>query len=408
MAAWKVDAYRRYFWVSALSMGGRAVQSTAIGYVVYDISGSDFLLGLVSFMQSVPQLLLAPLVGVIVDRYDRRHILALQFTVQALGFALLGVLAVLGALTVPAIGAVVVVMGIANAFSYPSTSALVPSIVPLGAVQSANAIGSLVGNVSRISTPMLVGWMIDLAGIGAALLLGAGFYAPAAGLIVTVPLAAGALAHVAVRGTLRPEQPARTFRGDIGEAFRYIRATPVVRAAVLNDVFPYLFGLSYIALLPAIARETLAGGAQTLGVLFSIGGVGALFGTVAAGMLTGRGRRGRTIWVTMLGFGTSLVLVALGDRYLEILPALFLAGFFQMIYTIQSDTLVQTLSEPKFRGRVLAAQSMINGLMPIGFLQLGIVAELTSPAFAIAVNGCILVGAGIFTLLFRPVMRHLD
>jgi hypothetical protein len=280
--------------------------------------------------------------------------------------------------------------------------------VPLPAVQSANAIGSMMGNVSRIATPIVAGWTIDAFGIAAALLLGVGFYLPAAALILTVPLVAGALAHVTARGTLRPEAPARTFRGDIGEALAYIRATPVVRAAVLNDVFPYLFGLAYIALLPAIARETLDGGPRTLGLLFSVGGVGALFGTVTAGLLTGRGRRGRTIWVTMIGFGASLVLVGLGDTRLELLPALFLAGFFQMVYTIQSDTLVQTLAEPRFRGRVLAAQSMINGLMPVGFLQLGIVAELTSPAVAIAASGSILVGAGIFTVVFRRAMRDLD
>jgi hypothetical protein len=110
----------------------------------------------------------------------------------------------------------------------------------------------------------------------------------------------------------------------------------------------------------------------------------------------------------MLGFGASLVLVAFCDSYVEILPALFLTGYFQMIYTIQSDTLVQTLSAPRYRGRVLGAQSMINGLMPIGFLQLGIVAELTSPAVAIAASGFVLVGAGIATLLFRPIMRNLD
>src|SRR5690606_28195527 len=120
-------------------------------YIVYDLTGSNFLLGLVSFMQMVPGLLLAPVVGVFVDRFDRRRILAVQNLIQGLGLGFLGLLALLGWLTVPAIAATVVVMGIAASFSYPASSSLLPSLVPMGKLQSAIAINAMLGNVSRVA-----------------------------------------------------------------------------------------------------------------------------------------------------------------------------------------------------------------------------------------------------------------
>jgi MFS family permease len=409
LAAWQSHAFQRFFWANAASMGGRQLQTTAIGYIVYELSGSNFLLGLVSFMQMVPQLILAPLVGVLVDRFDRRRIMAAQLTVQGLGLLALAVLALVDLLSVPAIAGAVVVMGMANAFSYPANSSLMPSILPLGAIQSANALRSLMGNVMGIAAPALAGFVIDGAGIGTALLIGAGFYFPAALLFLTVPIIFSAVAVAGQRGTLEQGQAsgARGFAHDIADAMRYIRSEPLVRAALANDIVPYLFGLSYVALLPALARDTLHGGAQTLGLLFSATAAGSLFGTLTAGALTGRGHRGRTIWIGMLGYGLSLLIVAAGSTRAVILPGLALTGYFQMLYIIQNDTLVQTLSSDRYRGRTVAAQSMVNGLMPFGFLLLGTIAQLTSVAAAFAVSGVALATGGVYTALFRHTMRQL-
>jgi hypothetical protein len=130
-------------------------------------------------------------------------------------------------------------------------------------------------------------------------------------------------------------------------------------------------------------------------------------GAGVAAALTDRGQRGRTIWMATIGFGAGLLVVAAGSSAVVIMPGLFVTGFFQMIYIIQNDTLVQTFAEDRFRGRAVAAQSMINGLMPIGFLMLGAIAELTSVPIAFAVAGGALVVSGTATRLFRPVMAGL-
>lgn len=407
LAAWRSRPFRRFFWASALAMGGRTLQTTAIGYIVYDQTGSDFLLGLVSFMQMVPQLLLAPVVGVLVDRFDRRKIMAMQLGTQAFGMLVLSLLALVGVLTVPVIAGVVVVMGVAQAFSYPAQSSLLPSVVPLGALQSANALRAMMANVTSIAVPTAAGLAIDLSGIAAALLLGCGLYGPGALLIVTMPIVTSAVVLSHPRGTLEPAAGAGGFGHDIAEAVRYIRGDALVRAALFNDVVPYLFGMSTTALLPALARDTLHGGARTLGLVLSVAGSGALCGTLTAGAMAGRGHRGRMLWIGMTGYGLALLLVASGSTRQVILPAEFLVGYFQMLYIVQSDTLVQTSALDHLRGRIVSAQSMVNGLMPVGFLLLGTIAQFSSISVAFALSGVALVTAGLTTFLFRPIIRRL-
>jgi MFS family permease len=409
LQAWQSPSFRRYFWSIVLSYSGRSLQQTVIGFIVYDLTGSNFLLGLVAFMQMVPQLLLAPLVGVIVDNTERRKTLAITFAVQAAGFVLLGLLALFGALTVPAIAAVVVVMGIAGSFTFPASSALLPNVVAREALQSGIAAKSVIGNISRIATPPVAGVLLDIAGVGAVLFLGAGLYLPAGGLVLAVPLlTSAAVATARPRQPFDPSRAVGTVKSDLRDALRYIRGNPLLRAALVNDILPFMCGMAYMAILPAIAIDRLEGDGTTLGILTGVAGVGALLGTLTIGALTGRGRRGTLIWVSMLGWGMAMAAIGFGASFSVILPALFVTGFFQSLYIVQNDTLVQVFTIDQFRGRVIAVQSMINGLMTFGFLAIGILAELAGLTVALAVNGLALATMGIVTLLLRPAMRGLD
>jgi hypothetical protein len=114
------------------------------------------------------------------------------------------------------------------------------------------------------------------------------------------------------------------------------------------------------------------------------------------------------IWVAMLGWGLSMSLIGMGTSLALVLPALFVTGFFQTLYIVQSDTLVQMFTVDQYRGRVIAMQSMINGLMTLGVLIIGTVAQFAGLTVALAVNGLAVAAMGIVTLLFRPAMRNLD
>ncbi|CAN5833586.1 MFS transporter [soil metagenome] len=380
---------------------------TIFGYIVFEETESNFLLGLFSFMQMAPSLLLAPVVGVIVDTFERRRILATVFTVQTIGFAILALLEFSNALTVPAIGVLVVIMGIAMAFAFPASSALVPMLIPRRALQSAIAANSMLMNTSRIAAPALTGIAISGLGVGLVMVSGAALYLPAIFIILSIPMSIVAVPGPAEDDDTIILRGAAKFFGDLRDVISYIRANNMLRASLVNDIVPFGFGMAYIALLPSIALDTLDGNAGTLGLLHGVGGAGSLLGTFAGASVAGRMPRGLVIWSGMIGWGGGLVLLALSASYLVILPALMLTGLFQTLYIVQNDTLVQTFAEDRYRGRVIAAQSMINALRTLGFLIIGTLAALTSVSLAIAAFGLAVVGMGVATLLFRPGMRDL-
>lgn len=405
-AALRSPAYRRYFSATALTSSGRALQMTIFGYIVFEQTASNFLLGLFSFMQMAPALVLAPLVGVLVDAFERRRILATIFTIQSTGFLILTLLEFSGRLTVPLIGVLVVIMGIAMAFSFPASSALVPMLIPRAALQSAIAANSMLMNTSRIAAPALAGYAISAFGVGWVLASGAGLYFPAIFIILSVPLAVADAARAPQDGPARARGPARFF-SDLRDVLGYIRGNRMLRASLVNDIVPFGFGMAYIALLPALALDVLDGDAGTLGLLHGLGGVGSLLGTLSGALVAGRVPRGRVIWSGMLGWGLSLMAIALSNSYLIVVPALTLTGFFQTLYVVQNDTLVQVFAEDRYRGRVIAAQSMINALRTLGFLVIGSLAALTSVPLAIAAFGLAVAAMGVITILFRPEMRDL-
>ena len=407
LSAWRSGPFRRFFVSNFLSVAARSLQITVIGYIVYELTGSSFLLGLVSFMQMAPVLVLAPLVGVLVDHFDRRRILGIIFSIKAGALLTLGILTMAGHLNVIAIAITVTVLGTAGAFSFPARSALLPNLVQREALQSAIATNSILGTVARVSAPATGGVILDLAGISAALLIGFGLYVPAIVLILLIPLQMATETAVA-RSPFSASRAVRTFGSDLKDVGAYIRKNMMLRAALVNDIVPFMFGMSYVAMLPAVALTTLDGDATTLGLLHGVSGIGALFGTITTGAMTGRGKRGRVIWIAMLGWGFAMLTVAAGSSYLLVMTGLFFVGLFQALYIVQNDTLVQMFTIDRFRGRVIAAQAMINGLTTIGFLEIGVVADATSLSLAIGIHGAALVIMGFITLLFRPEMRALD
>jgi MFS family permease len=396
--------FRRYYGANALASAAQALQMTIFGFIVFEKTESNFLLGLFSFMQMAPSLVLAPLVGVVVDSIERRRILAAIFLVQSTGFLTLAVFEFSGALTVPAIGVTVVLMGVAMAFTFPASASLVPSLIPRRALQSAIAANSLLMNVSRIAAPALAGLAIAALGVGLVLVSGAALYLPAAFVMLSIPLAAVAQASSPAPPAMRgPER----FFGDLRDVIIYIRGNRMLRASLFNDVVPFGFGMAYTALLPALALDVLDGDAGTLGLLHGLGGAGALAGTLVGAWVAGRIRRGLIIWTGMLGWGAALALLAASPSYLVVVPALALTGLFQTLYIVQNDTLIQVFAEDRYRGRVIAAQSMINALRTLGFLLIGTLAAATSVPFAIGAFGLVVAGMGFVTLLFRPEMRNL-
>ncbi len=387
------------FWSTiVLSLTGVWIRITAQGYLVYDLTSDEFLLGLVTFCQAAPVLIASPLAGAVLDRVDRRRVLLLVQIVQGTSVLVLAILTSAGAVQVWHIMVIAVVVGTASGFDWPARLSFMPTLVPREHLGSAVAWNSAAFNGSRVVGPVIAGFVIALVGVAACFYLTAALYLP----FVLV------LATLTVDRSL-PDSPRTTgaFR-DLLDGYRYIWRNGTIRSLLSVDIVPLMFGITYFTLAPAVARDVLGLGGRGLGVLLAINGVGSLAGTLGVALVLGRVRRRGRIVVAGVGcFGVVLVLFALSGNLLLSAGLILLLGLVVAIYGTLNDTLVQTLVDDAYRGRVLAVYSMFWGLTPIGALEAGFLANRIGVQAALAINGVLVLSYVPLLLRYTP-LRSLD
>lgn len=366
------------FWTTiSLSLTGVWVRITAQGWLVYDLTHDRFLLGLVSFCQASPVLILSPVAGAMLDRVDRRRVLLGVQVVVASAMLVLATLVATGLVRVWQIMVIAVIAGSASAFDWPARLSLVPSLVPRDKMQSAVALNAAAFNGSRIVGPVVGGFLIGTVGVAACFYLNALAYLP----FVVV------LATLALDTTQPSGRRHESAIGNLLDGYHYIWRTPVIRGLLSIDVVPLMFGISYFTLAPAVARDVLNLGGRGLGVLLAANGVGSLLGTTMVALLSGIRRRGRIVIAGVGLFGTTIVAFALSRNVYLSLLLIFCLGFVVSIYGTFNDTLIQTTVDEGYRGRVLAVYSMFWGLTPVGSLEAGFLADPYGVGPALAING---------------------
>ncbi|MDP9368981.1 MAG: MFS transporter [Chloroflexota bacterium] len=387
------------FWSTiVLSLTGVWIRITAQGYLVYDLTNDEFLLGLVTFCQAAPVLIASPLAGAVLDRVDRRRVLLLVQIIQGTSVLVLAILTSAGTVRVWHIMVIAVVVGTASGFDWPARLSFMPTLVPREHLRSAVAWNSAAFNGSRVVGPVIAGFVIALVGVAACFYLTAALYLP----FVLV------LATLTVDRSL-PDSPrtAGAFR-DLLDGYRYIWRNGTIRSLLGVDIVPLMFGITYFTLAPAVARDVLGLGGRGLGVLLAINGVGSLAGTLGVALVLGRVRRRGRIVVAGVGcFGVVLVLFALSGNVLLSAGLILLLGLVVAIYGTLNDTLVQTLVDDAYRGRVLAVYSMFWGLTPIGALEAGFLANRIGVQAALAINGVLVLSYVPLLLRYTP-LRSLD
>jgi MFS family permease len=383
------------FWASlAISLTGVWARITAQGWLVYDLTDDRFLLGVVSFCQAAPVLIFSPLAGAVLDRVDRRKVLILVQITVATAMFILGTLTVTGRVEVWHIMVIAAVAGAASAFDWPARLSLVPSLVDRGQLQSAVALNSAAFNASRIMGPIIGGVLIALVGAGVCFYINALTYLPF--IIVLVGLVVDQTLPKAPKGD-------RSAFNDLMDGYRYIWRTPKIRGLLSIDIVPLAFGITYLTLAPAVAKDVLHLGGGGLGVLQAANGIGALVGTIAVAMSSGIRRRG---WIVICGvglFGFSVMLFGLSQNFYLSVAIILLIGIVVSTYGTLNDTLVQTLVDDAYRGRVLAVYSMFWGLTPIGSLEAGYIARTFGIGEALVLNGILVMLYVPILLLYTPV-----
>ena len=396
-AALRDPFFAKYISTYALSMTGLMVRVTAMGYLVYDLTGDPFLLGVMSFAQIAPEIIFGPVAAALLDRLDRRKLLIIIQIIYVIG--MLTLVALIGLHVVQFWHLVVIgtVMGTAASFDWPARMALVPTLVDRPLLQSAVAINAATFNGARVVGPSLGGWLIGLVGVMWCFGLYAVALLPFIAMLTVMPL------H------RRPVT--RTSGGsawsELGEGYRYIWEHKPIRAMLTVDIVPIMLGMSYITMAPAIAQDVLGMGSEGLGYLLSGNGIGSLLGTLLVARMSGMRHRGMVVTIGVGLFGIALVAFGLTSSVALSLGMIVVVGLIYGTYSTMNDTLIQTTVDDAYRGRVSATYSMIWGLSPVGGLIAGTLAKFVGVQWAIAICG-LLVLAYVPYLWFLTPLRTVD
>ena len=388
--------YRLFFGGQLISLIGTWMQNVAQSWLVYRLTGSEALLGLVGFAGLIPIFLLAPFGGAIADRADRRRVLIATQTASLLAALGLALLTLLGAVTVWHVVGTAVAFGIVNALDMPTRQAFVPSLVEEADLANAIALNSSMFNGARIVGPAMAGVVLSAVGEGWCFAANAlSFLAVIVGLaLMRVP------AHVPDR------HPLSTMKR-IAEGFRYAWENAPIRALLFLLGIVSLTGMPYTVLMPVFADRILHGGARSLGLLMAASGCGALAGAFL--LASRRGIRGLGLWIALAaaGFGASLVLFSLSRTLWLSIGFLVPAGFTMIVQMASSNTLVQSMVPDKLRGRVMSVYSMMFlGMAPFGSLLAGALAERFGAPTTVAAGGIVCMGAAALFGRRLPAIRE--
>jgi MFS family permease len=384
-------------YLSARVLGTLAIQmqSVAIGWQVYEITGDLFDLGLIGLAQFAPFLALILFAGHAADRYNRRNIIVLCMGVQLLCSLLLLAFTLSGSHVVWPVFAILVLFGSARAFMMPATQAILKNMVPLESFSQAVALSSSAFHVAVIAGPVL-GGLLYLAG-------------PRSVYLTAVTLLL--LSIFLMSKTRSAPQAANTEPASwhtVLEGLRFVRSRPIVLGAISLDLFAVLFG-GVTALLPAYARDVLQVGPTGLGLLRTAPGAGAALCSVALAMAPIRRHVGAFMFGGVAVFGVATLVLGSTSSFAVALVALFLLGAGDMVSVYIRHLLVQFETPDDIRGRVSAVNSVFIGASnELGEFESGITASWFGLVRAITLGGVLtLTVTGIWAWAF-PVLSRMD
>jgi len=402
LRAFKYRNYRLFFIGQGISLIGTWMQAIAMSWLIYRLTDSAFLLGLVAFLAQIPGFVVAPFAGVLADRLDRRRILYYTQGIAMAQAALLTVLSFTGALQVWHIPLLALWLGLSNAFDIPARQAFILDMVESREdLPNAIALNSSLFNSARLLGPALAGILIAAVGESVCFLINALSYAA-----VLAALAAMRLAPKA-----RTQRHPPVLEG-LKEGMRYAFRFSPIRTILAMMALTSLMGMPLMILLPVLARKVFQGDSHTYGFLMTCFGVGALAGAVYLASRKSVLGLGRWVARASIIFSLGLMAVSFIPWLWLALPLLAVSGFGMMVQTASSNTLLQTLAEEGKRGRIMSLFTMsFMGMTPFGSLLAGSLAGTIGAQWTILLGGgmCFLAALAFHAYLpqFRAHVRPL-
>ncbi len=397
--------FRLYFVGQSISLVGTWITRIATSWLVYRLTGSAFLLGVVGFAGQIPTFLLAPFAGVLVERMNRRQLLVWTQVLAALQSLLLAVLTLTKVITIHEVIALSAFQGLINAFDMPARQSFLVQMVSVEGdkpnksdLSNAIALNSSIVNLARLVGPAMAGLIIAAVGEGWCFLIdGVSYIAVVASLLMM------RLTHRAV------ERPTTSLLEQLQEGWVYVIGFRPIRTILLLFALMSLMGMPFMVLMPVFAAEVLHGGPHTLGFLTGASGVGALLSAISLAMR--KTVRGLTtmIQISAFLFGAGLVCFGLSRSLALSLLLMFVTGFGMMQGLGASNTVIQTLVTDDKRGRVMSYYTMaFVGMTPFGSLLAGTLAHrFGAPHTVIFTGTACLIGGVWFSTQLRAVRRDM-
>lgn len=369
--------YRLFFAGQIISFIGTWMQNTAQGWLIYDLTGSSAWLGIVGFLGFLPYSIFALWGGSIADRQDKRRMILITQTAALLLALLYATMVWENWITVYLIAGLAFLFGITNAFDTPARQAFVVDLVGKEDLANGIALNSAMFNTARLLGPACAGLVIARFGVAWCLFLNALSFVPAVitlNMIQTPP--------AAKRNTASPP-----LRRAIGEILLYIRAQHTIFGLLLLVSLTTIFGWSFVVVLPVFAKDILRGGAVQLGNMLSASGVGALLGALFVATWAHRFAPRHLLFSGLAIFVVALSAFALSRRVLLSMIALGFVGFGLIMFYVNCNSALQKRVPDRLRGRVMGIYVMcFGGLMPLGSLQTGFMAERFTAPTALLFN----------------------
>ncbi len=388
----------RWIWIgSFISFMAMNMQMITRGWLVLRLENdSPLALVLVMVSFAAPMTIVSLVGGALADRFSKKYLIIISQTANAVMTFVLAMMDASGAIWFGAVLIIGVVNGAMMAINMPSRQAIISDIVPESRLMNAVALNNSAMNLTRIIGPAMAGFLIifiQTSGV---------FY------LISIIYVFSALSLLMVRvDTAQSKSAKKSVGKDIVEGLRYVWNDVNLRGLILMAFIPSLFGFTLFALLPVWAREALNVNSSDLGILMTMMGVGALIGTLGLAAIRRFSHRGLLLLGCGIVWGIMLVGLANSQIYPVAMPFLLIIGLISSVYMSLNMTLTQLSAAPEMRGRVMSIMMMTFGLMPIGALPFGTIAEYIGTANALTISGALLALLILAFGLAYPAFRRI-
>ncbi|HTC62201.1 MAG TPA: MFS transporter [Candidatus Saccharimonadales bacterium] len=387
--------FQLFFSGQIISLVGTWMQTVAQSWLIYRLTGSGALLGLLGFVGQMPIFVLSPLAGLVADRWPRQKVvIATQTSSMALAF-ILAALTMTHHILVWEIIVLATLLGIINAFDVPARQSFLIEMVGREDLLNAIALNSSMFNGARVAGPAIAGILVALVGEGWCFLLnGISYLAVIAGLFLM-----RIQKLQSVHDGISPLEKLR-------EGIRFARHTKPIRTILTLVALVSFMALPYTVLMPIFAVKILHGGASAYGALMGAVGVGAMFGALVLATRQQLRGLGNVVAYSATGLGASLVLFSASHWYWVSMFILAISGFTMMMQFTASNTLIQAMVPDQLRGRVMSLYAMMFlGMTPFGSLLAGALADRIGAPVTVALGGLVSCIGGLTFLRKWPEMR---